>query len=149
MEFEIGRMLLRCIFFNEQWNNFSTRVTGDDFLCGLEVFQWNSNGALEGRFEIWDEEMKMFLSPLTKAHSFRLNDDFYTDVPFINSWLMLVKRRCVIWRWFKSLWKDWLDKTCNGLPTLLPSFATLLELQVRCFKIRGSDVLPRTVMVDI
>ena len=55
------------------------------------------NGALEGRF-FWSgmKRWRCFYRPLTKAHSFRLNDGFYTDFSFINSWLMLVKLKGVV-----------------------------------------------------
>ena len=82
-----------------------------------------------------DEEMKRWRdedvgkSPLTKAQSFIINDCFYCVIPFNSGRRVLVKRRCVIWRWFKSLWKEWLSTPkCNGLS--LPSFAILVELQV-------------------
>ena len=141
VEFEIGRMLLRCIIFHGshcsttfQWTRPWQEMI---FSHCLEVLEQSSSetkkcsvgGSWSGiRMRRWRDE-DVGKSPLTKAQSFIINDCFYCVIPFNSGRRVLLKRRCVIWRLFKSLWKEWLSTPkCNGLS--LPSFAILVELQV-------------------
>lgn len=148
VEFEIGRMLLRCIIFHEPlFHNISVNQRDRRWLVHISWKFWSSlpvkrkNGVLGGswsgiRMRRWRDE-DVGKSPLTKAQSLIINDCFYGVIPFNSCRRVLVKRRCVIWRWFKSLWKEWLSTPrCNGLSTYLHLRSWLSFRWLRCFQIK-------------
>ena len=149
VEFEIGRMLLRCIIFHEPlFHNISGNQRWQEMIFShfLEVLEQSSSetkkmecwgGSWSGiRMRRWRDEDVAKL-PLTEAQSLIINDCFYGVIPFNSCRRVLVKRRCVIWRWFKSLWKEWLSTPkCNALSTYLHLRSWLSFRWLRCFQIK-------------